>query len=139
MPAPVSRIYQSWGAGQNVVSKEDTRDLKKARKEGRLAEALLDRRTKLKRCVLVLLLITVPCAHALAPHVRFDRPNRPRSPHNPFHSRRPLYSRSDWFAATDSVDHYYVYARTGAITSQGAPFIGHVDRVFNSIDLFSPL
>jgi hypothetical protein len=46
-----SRIYQAWGAGRSVVSKEDTKVLKKAKKEGRLAEAMLDRRSKLKRCV----------------------------------------------------------------------------------------
>jgi len=46
--AATNRIYQSWGAGRAVVSMDDTRALKKARKEGRLAEALLDRRAKLK-------------------------------------------------------------------------------------------
>ena len=45
-------MYQAWGAGRSVVSKEDKRDLKKAKKEGKLQEALLDRRAKLKRCVL---------------------------------------------------------------------------------------
>lgn len=49
-----SRVYQAWGAGRSVVSSEDTKILKKAKKEGRLAEALLDRRTKLKRCSLSL-------------------------------------------------------------------------------------
>ena len=68
----------------------------------------------------------VPCAHApTLSHTfhlsaRFDRPNRPMSLHNPFHSRRALYSRSDWFAATDSVDHCFVFARTRALTSQGS-------------------
>ena len=47
-----NKMYQAWGAGRSVVSKEDKRDLKKAKKEGKLQEALLDRRAKLKRCVL---------------------------------------------------------------------------------------
>ena len=42
-------MYQAWGAGRSVVSQEDKRELKRAKKEGRLAEALLDRRAKLKR------------------------------------------------------------------------------------------
>lgn len=46
-----SRVYQAWGAGRSVVSSEDTKVLKKAKKEGRLAEAMLDRRAKLKRYV----------------------------------------------------------------------------------------
>ncbi|KAF9053856.1 hypothetical protein BDZ89DRAFT_1088326 [Hymenopellis radicata] len=41
-------IYQAWGAGRSVVSAEDKKELKRARKEGRLAEAMLDRRAKLK-------------------------------------------------------------------------------------------
>jgi len=41
-------VYQAWGAGRSVVSKDDKKELKRARKEGRLAEALLDRRSKLK-------------------------------------------------------------------------------------------
>ncbi|KAG6833706.1 hypothetical protein H0H87_002904 [Tephrocybe sp. NHM501043] len=44
-----NKLYQTWGAGRLVVSTEDKKELKKARKEGRLAEALLDRRAKLKR------------------------------------------------------------------------------------------
>ncbi|OJA18423.1 hypothetical protein AZE42_06980 [Rhizopogon vesiculosus] len=48
-----NRMHQAWGAGRSVVSKEDKRELKRARKEGRLAEALLDRRAKLKRRVLI--------------------------------------------------------------------------------------
>ncbi|PPQ98146.1 hypothetical protein CVT26_003190 [Gymnopilus dilepis] len=43
-----NRIYQAWGAGRSIVSVEDKKELKRARKEGRLAEALLDRRAKLK-------------------------------------------------------------------------------------------
>lgn len=43
-----NHMHQAWGAGRSVVSKEDKRELKRARKEGRLAEALLDRRAKLK-------------------------------------------------------------------------------------------
>ncbi|KAH9483686.1 Protein FRG1 [Psilocybe cubensis] len=44
----VNRQFQAWGAGRSVVSSEDKKELKKARKEGRLAEAMLDRRAKLK-------------------------------------------------------------------------------------------
>ncbi|KAG7447949.1 uncharacterized protein BT62DRAFT_979770 [Guyanagaster necrorhizus] len=43
-----NRMFQAWGAGRSVVSKEDRKELKRARKEGRLAEAMLDRRAKLK-------------------------------------------------------------------------------------------
>ncbi|CAA7271545.1 unnamed protein product [Cyclocybe aegerita] len=43
-----NHIYQAWGAGRLVVSKDDKKELKRARKEGRLAEAMLDRRSKLK-------------------------------------------------------------------------------------------
>ncbi|KAG1782649.1 FRG1-like family-domain-containing protein [Suillus placidus] len=43
-----NHVHQAWGAGRSVVSQEDKRELKRARKEGRLAEALLDRRAKLK-------------------------------------------------------------------------------------------
>jgi len=43
-----NRIYQTWGAGRSVTSTEDKKELKRARKEGRLAEAMLDRRAKLK-------------------------------------------------------------------------------------------
>ncbi|KAF5389811.1 hypothetical protein D9757_003705 [Collybiopsis confluens] len=43
-----NHLYQAWGAGRSMVSKEDKKELKRARKEGRLAEALLDRRAKLK-------------------------------------------------------------------------------------------
>lgn len=43
-----SKKYQSWGGGKLLSTKEDKRDLKKARTEGRLAEALLDRREKVK-------------------------------------------------------------------------------------------
>ncbi|EJD02409.1 uncharacterized protein FOMMEDRAFT_147388 [Fomitiporia mediterranea MF3/22] len=46
--AGTNRTYQAWGAGRSIVSKEDKAELKKARKEGKLAEALLDRRAKLK-------------------------------------------------------------------------------------------
>ncbi|KAI0320719.1 FRG1-like family-domain-containing protein [Amylostereum chailletii] len=46
--ANTNKIYQTWGAGKSVVSEQDKKDLKQARKEGRLAEALLDRRSKLK-------------------------------------------------------------------------------------------
>ncbi|KAH7102331.1 FRG1-like family-domain-containing protein [Auriculariales sp. MPI-PUGE-AT-0066] len=43
-----SKIYQAWGAGRSIVSRDDGRELKKARHDGRLQEALLDRRAKLK-------------------------------------------------------------------------------------------
>ncbi|KAF9013988.1 FRG1-like family-domain-containing protein [Cyathus striatus] len=43
-----NKLHQAWGAGRSVLSKEDKKELKRARKEGRLAEALLDRRAKLK-------------------------------------------------------------------------------------------
>ncbi|KAF8969831.1 FRG1-like family-domain-containing protein [Flammula alnicola] len=43
-----NRVYQAWGAGRSVVSADDKKELKRARKEGRLAEAMLDRRAKLK-------------------------------------------------------------------------------------------
>ncbi|KAH7912220.1 FRG1-like family-domain-containing protein [Hygrophoropsis aurantiaca] len=46
--ASTNRQHQAWGAGRSVTSKEDKRELKRARKDGRLAEALLDRRAKLK-------------------------------------------------------------------------------------------
>ncbi|WVQ84763.1 hypothetical protein IAT38_006920 [Cryptococcus sp. DSM 104549] len=39
---------QAWGSGREVISKEDRREVKKARKEGRLAEAMLDRRAAMK-------------------------------------------------------------------------------------------
>jgi protein FRG1 len=48
---PFSREAQAWGAGRSIVSESDRRDLKKARKDGRLAEAMLDRRAALKRSV----------------------------------------------------------------------------------------
>ncbi|KZV89939.1 hypothetical protein EXIGLDRAFT_649825 [Exidia glandulosa HHB12029] len=43
-----NKTFQTWGAGRTVVSNADKRDIKKAKKEGRLQEALLDRRAKLK-------------------------------------------------------------------------------------------
>ncbi|KAJ7510004.1 FRG1-like family-domain-containing protein [Mycena galericulata] len=43
-----NKIYQTWGMGRSVVSDGDKKELKRARKEGRLAEAMLDRRSKLK-------------------------------------------------------------------------------------------
>ncbi|EMD38562.1 hypothetical protein CERSUDRAFT_82837 [Gelatoporia subvermispora B] len=46
--ASTNKMYQAWGAGRSVTSADDKKQLKKARKEGRLAEALLDRRSKLK-------------------------------------------------------------------------------------------
>ncbi|CAL1704711.1 unnamed protein product [Somion occarium] len=46
--ASTNKLYQAWGAGRTIVSAEDKKALKKAKKEGHLAEALLDRRAKLK-------------------------------------------------------------------------------------------
>ncbi|KAI5116794.1 hypothetical protein M0805_001796 [Coniferiporia weirii] len=46
--AATNRTFQAWGAGRSIVSHADKAELKKARKEGGLAEALLDRRAKLK-------------------------------------------------------------------------------------------
>ncbi|KIJ16797.1 hypothetical protein PAXINDRAFT_162437 [Paxillus involutus ATCC 200175] len=46
--ASTSRLHQAWGAGRSVTSREDKKELKRAQKEGRLAEVLLDRRSKLK-------------------------------------------------------------------------------------------
>ncbi|KAF8529675.1 FRG1-like family-domain-containing protein [Hysterangium stoloniferum] len=43
-----NHTFQAWGAGKSVVSQEDKTELKKARKDGRLSEAMLDRRSKLK-------------------------------------------------------------------------------------------
>ncbi|KAF9349333.1 hypothetical protein BGX34_001854 [Mortierella sp. NVP85] len=43
-----SRKFQTWNHGRVVVSQEDSGELRKARKEGRMSEALLDRREKLK-------------------------------------------------------------------------------------------
>ncbi|KAF8212096.1 FRG1-like family-domain-containing protein [Mycena galopus ATCC 62051] len=43
-----NKLYQTWGMGRSVVSQADKKALKLARKEGRLAEAMLDRRAKLK-------------------------------------------------------------------------------------------
>ncbi|GAA6001112.1 hypothetical protein JCM5350_000486, partial [Sporobolomyces pararoseus] len=40
--------YQARGGRKYVGTEEDTRDLKRAKKEGKLSETLLDRRTKLK-------------------------------------------------------------------------------------------
>ncbi|KAL1915756.1 uncharacterized protein VTP21DRAFT_6515 [Calcarisporiella thermophila] len=40
--------FHAWGGGKIVTSKEDTRELKRAKKEGKLSEAMLDRRVKLK-------------------------------------------------------------------------------------------
>ncbi|THH10707.1 hypothetical protein EW145_g1155 [Phellinidium pouzarii] len=49
--AATNHTFQAWGAGRSVVSGGDKLELKKAHKEGKLAEALLDRRAKLKRQV----------------------------------------------------------------------------------------
>ncbi|KAH9842749.1 FRG1-like family-domain-containing protein [Rhodofomes roseus] len=47
--AGTNKMFQAWGAGRSVTSAEDKKELKRAKKEGRLAEAMLDRRAKLKR------------------------------------------------------------------------------------------
>jgi len=46
--AATNKVYQAWGAGRSIVSGSDKKELKTAKKEGRLSEALLDRRAKLK-------------------------------------------------------------------------------------------
>ncbi|KAI0064479.1 hypothetical protein BV25DRAFT_1881704 [Artomyces pyxidatus] len=46
--ASTNKTFQAWGAGKSVVSGVDKKELKRARKEGRLAETLLDKRAKLK-------------------------------------------------------------------------------------------
>jgi protein FRG1 len=43
-----SKKYQSWNGGKVQHTYADKRDLKRARTDGRLAEALLDRREKMK-------------------------------------------------------------------------------------------
>ncbi|AFR94254.1 protein FRG1 [Cryptococcus neoformans C23] len=43
-----NREAQTWGAGRIKLSDKDRRDVKKAKKEGRYAEAMLDRRAALK-------------------------------------------------------------------------------------------
>ncbi|KAL1693364.1 FRG1-like family-domain-containing protein [Schizophyllum commune] len=43
----INKLYQSFG-GRNALSAEHKKELKKAKKEGRLAEALLDLRSKLR-------------------------------------------------------------------------------------------
>ncbi|KAF7323086.1 hypothetical protein HMN09_00088700 [Mycena chlorophos] len=43
-----NKTFQAWGMGRSVVSAADKKELKRAKKEGRLAEAMLDRRAKLK-------------------------------------------------------------------------------------------
>ncbi|KAG0168597.1 hypothetical protein DFQ28_000613 [Apophysomyces sp. BC1034] len=40
--------YQSWGGGRIHMTHEDSRSLKRARQDGRFAEAMLDRREKVK-------------------------------------------------------------------------------------------
>ena len=44
----ISKKFQSWGGGRVHMSREDKRKLKEARGEGRLAEAMLDRRAQVK-------------------------------------------------------------------------------------------
>lgn len=47
--ADSSRQVHGWSLGRSVVSQADRKDIKKARKEGRVAEAMLDRRAAMKR------------------------------------------------------------------------------------------
>lgn len=47
--ADASSESQAWGSGRHHVSNDDRKDLKRARREGRMAEAMLDRRAKMKR------------------------------------------------------------------------------------------
>lgn len=44
-----SKEAQTWGGGRVQVSDKDRSEIKRARKEGRLAEAMLDRRAAMKR------------------------------------------------------------------------------------------
>jgi len=46
--AGTNKLYQAWGMGRSFVSDVDKKELKRAKKQGRLAEELLDRRSKLK-------------------------------------------------------------------------------------------
>lgn len=46
-----SREAQTWGGGKVVISDKGRGDIKRAKKEGRLAEAMLDRRAAMKRYV----------------------------------------------------------------------------------------
>ncbi|KIY72079.1 hypothetical protein CYLTODRAFT_368209 [Cylindrobasidium torrendii FP15055 ss-10] len=46
--AGANKTFQTWGAGRSVVSQADKKELKRAQKEGRLGEAMLERRAKLK-------------------------------------------------------------------------------------------
>ena len=48
---PRSAKFQAWNLGKSVVSEADRRGLNKAKKDGRLSEAMLDRRQKLKQYV----------------------------------------------------------------------------------------
>jgi len=43
-----SKRYQSWGNGRLVMPNQDLHDLRKAKKSGKMHEAMLDRREKLK-------------------------------------------------------------------------------------------
>jgi protein FRG1 len=45
----ISLRYQARGGRKYVGTEEDKKDLKRAKREGKLSEATLDRRTKLKR------------------------------------------------------------------------------------------
>lgn len=45
-----SQKYQARGQGRYVGSAEDKKELKRARQDGKLGEAMLERRVKLKRC-----------------------------------------------------------------------------------------
>jgi len=43
-----SKKYQSWGNGRLVMPNQNLSDLRKAKKSGKMHEAMLDRREKLK-------------------------------------------------------------------------------------------
>lgn len=59
VPCHRSQKYQARGQGRFVGSAEDAKDLKRARKEGKLGEAMLERRMKLKRYVRILMVDAV--------------------------------------------------------------------------------
>jgi hypothetical protein len=48
-PLTCSKEAQTWGGGRAIVSENNRKEIKRAKKEGRLAEAMLDRRAALKR------------------------------------------------------------------------------------------
>jgi hypothetical protein len=87
-----SRESQTWGSGRAVVSDRDRGDIKKARKEGRLAEAMLDRRAAMKRYVMPAhhsgFATTLTCAEAI--DMRSDACDCDRNMNKP---RRDIHSK----------------------------------------------